>query len=252
MVLSYDISKITDTFKNFCEKEMNTKKENTTATKMLDFTNYNSISFINRNRNFEGNKIQIPLLYIQELMSNQKIRKTKKNIEVCTNEFLNFLEIELKEKVKSSKFELKQEINRGYYFKEIEYKETELKTIKSEKDVLKMSKQILIKFKCKNNKDIVRGIFNGKNSDFVKISNFTNEDLEILTDECLKVFKARKYKSISYYYNVTDSWGSVDERSCTLANCEIEESNIRILCKNLVNRVNDITSWRGKNGKKFD
>jgi hypothetical protein len=114
-----------------------------------------------------------------------------------------------------------------------------------------MSKQVLIIFKCFNNKDIVRGIYNSTNSDYIQLSKFSNDDLQHLINESIKVNSARSYKSITYYYNVSDSWGEVTDVKHTLEGEHLSDGDIISLCDNLVNEVNKISSWRGRNGVKF-
>ena len=71
-----------------------------------------------------------------------------------------------------------------------------------------MSRQLLVVVKCNNNKDIVRGIYNSKNSE-LDISNFTNEDINNLKNEVEKVLNKYNFKSIKFYYSSSDSKNNV-------------------------------------------
>jgi len=57
---------------------------------MLNFDNYNIHSFIQKQLQY-GNTIIIDYRYICNLMESQKIRKTKKNIQICIDTFINHI-----------------------------------------------------------------------------------------------------------------------------------------------------------------
>lgn len=55
---------------------------------MLNFENYNIISFVTRRWGVLMDTISISEKDIKNIMESQKIRRTKSNIEKCKNEFV--------------------------------------------------------------------------------------------------------------------------------------------------------------------
>ena len=79
---------------------------------MINFDNYNQGSFIGRYNNILGNRISLNDEVVKNIMTNQGIRKTKNNIQICKNELINFIKSAL-----GDNWKVYHEINGDFGFK---------------------------------------------------------------------------------------------------------------------------------------
>ena len=79
---------------------------------MINFDNYNQGSFIGKYNNTLGNRISLNDEVVKNIMTNQGIKKTKTNIQICRSELINFIKSAL-----NDNWKVYYEINGVFGFK---------------------------------------------------------------------------------------------------------------------------------------
>ena len=102
-----------------------------------------------------------------------------------------------------------------------------------------MSRNLLVVIKCNNNKDIVRGIYNPKNSE-LKESKFNALQLADLQDETKKVLSnISGYKTIKFAWIVSNKNGEIANDNYTMtSSCYCDDSMINHVIPKYFTNVN--------------